>query len=427
MQPTSSPPTSDSLPPGSNLLVPRSNNFVERPWGGTQLRELKALCPIPDQVSVTGAGLGESFELAAFDDDREAAAHPSLCRGAAGAQRRLPDLIREHAAELLGDAWLARYGPCIPLLPKFLNVRQLLSVQGHPPGHTEAYVVVDAEPGATIRLGFSKQIDSAQFGAQLEAGLREQHALAALLGEGSDWHAIQHVLSDWFANRASDPQVVLPLLREHAATLESHAATNASRLLEALKQKYWLVLDSMNEIELTPGQVIYNSNPPRIAANSKHMPAAEVHALGNPEGREFVMLEVRRPGPTLRAWDNVRYPMREVDVSAALNVLNLEATNAEEFIARRQPGNFSGHSISVDSPFFRIEHIEVQAGTSFEFASTDPHCLHVLTGAVEIVTNGETNAIELQSGESAFVPFGVQTWQGRALAQSLHLVKVHLP
>ena len=56
--------------------------------------------------------------------------------------------------------------------------------------------------------------------------------------------------------------------------------------------------------EVTKGSIVFDG--------------AEVHALGNPEGREILALEIRRPGPTFRAWDNVRFPVRDVDVDAAL-------------------------------------------------------------------------------------------------------------
>ncbi len=408
------------------LIITAPNNFVERPWGGTRLRELKALCPLPDQVEVSGSGIGESFELAAFDDDTEAAAHPSAIRDALGDVRLLPQLIREHADELLGAQWVARYGRCIPLLPKFLNVRELLSVQGHPAGHTEAYVVVDAEPGATIRLGFRRDIDPRSFGRELETGLSEQRELAALLGESSEWFAIQRLLAEWFAERGSAPDAVLPSLLESCSRGSADIGTKAAALLDSLKRKYWFVLDSMNEIELAPGQVIYNATPQRIVESTQRTPAAEVHALGNPQRREFVMLEIRRPGPTLRAWDNVRFPMRDTDIGAALDALNLQATHPEEFICTRDTLSGQDRTRSIDSPYFRVEHIEAAEGTSFEVAGGEPHCLHVLTGSVDIDT-GEGAAAMLSQGQSALMPFGVRAWSGRVRAGDLHLVLVYLP
>jgi mannose-6-phosphate isomerase class I len=199
----------------------------------------------------------------------------------------------------------------------------------------------------------------------------------------------------------------------------------AQKLLESLKDVYWHVLDSMNEIPLEPGQVIYNANPQRVTTASGRLPAAEVHALGNPEQREFVLLEVRRPGPTLRAWDNVRFPVRGIDIDSALGALSLEATAPEEFIRPRIPSGASGLTLSVDSPFFRIEHLEVGEGESFELSSADTHVLHVLAGGVELVA--DEAAVSLRRGESAFVPFGVRSYLGRAFGEGVHLVRVSLP
>ncbi|MGI9259670.1 MAG: hypothetical protein ACR2QQ_12615, partial [Gammaproteobacteria bacterium] len=64
----------------AKLLKPLRNNFVERPWGGMQIREFKGLAPLLDQHAISGMGLGEAFEIAAFDDDFEASQHPSLLR-----------------------------------------------------------------------------------------------------------------------------------------------------------------------------------------------------------------------------------------------------------------------------------------------------------------------------------------------------------
>lgn len=407
------------------ILKTAVNNFVERPWGGTRLREFKALCPLPDQAELTGNGLGESFEIAAFDDDPEAAQHPSKVNGGTGGWVSLPRLIRDHAAELLGEKWIRRYGRCIPLLPKFLNVQELLSVQGHPPGHTEAYVVVDAERGATIRLGFRRDIDPDAFRVELEAGRAAQREFADLLGADTKWHSVQRVLADWFAARDSEPGAILPVLSELCThSLTGRTGSQAAARLKSLRTHYWLVLDAMNEVPLQAGQVIYNCNPQRIVAAQQREATAEVHALGNPERRDFIMLEVRRPGPTLRAWDNVRFPMRDIDIDGALGVFNLEATRSEEYICSRAPLGENGHSVSVNSEYFRIEHVEVGPDATFMLRSADAHCLHVLAGAAELETNA--GRITLRAGESALVPIGVGAYTGTTPA-GVHLVKVHLP
>src|SRR5690606_26567170 len=129
------------------------------------------------------------------------------------------------------------------------------------------------------------------------------------------------------------------------------------------------------------------ANPPRITAATGKAASAEVHALGNPEGREILALEVRRPGPTFRAWDNVRFPLRAVDAEAAVGALNLRGTRPEEFIVepRAVPGR-AGVFCSVDGEFFRIEHLRPLPGRPVAVPAEQPHCLHLLAGAVSLET-----------------------------------------
>ncbi len=387
-----------------------------------RLRELKGLCPLPEQPRLTGCGLGESFEIAACDEDEEARAHPSRLRFEDGSELPLPALLARHAAALLGPAWVRRHGGTFPLLPKLLDVKELLSVQGHPAGHTEVYVVIDAEPGATIRLGFNRDLNAAELAAELEDGRGRQRRLLELLA-GIEPQALQSLLQPWFADRRAGLGAVPDLLR---ARCRNGAAGEVEALLEQLKALYWHVLDSMNALPVAGGDVIYNSNPPRIAAG--RLPSAEVHALGNPEGREILALEIRRPGPTFRAWDNVRFPVRPVNVAAAVAALNLRRTEPAEFRVEpvAAPGR-AGVFRSVGTPWFALEHLRPGA-RPVEVAHEAPHCLHVLCGRVELETAAGSPLGPLECGESAIVPIGVGAYRmARAGADDVEVVKVGLP
>src|SRR3954451_2645928 len=64
----------------------------------------------------------------------------------------------------IGEAWFTT-DPPLPILPKFLYTSEKLSVQVHPDGEcgvgkTEMWHILDAEPGARIALGFTKQISA---------------------------------------------------------------------------------------------------------------------------------------------------------------------------------------------------------------------------------------------------------------------------
>jgi mannose-6-phosphate isomerase len=93
---------------------------------------------------------------------------------------RLSDLWSDRAAEIAGQPH-APAAP-FPLLVKFLDCRQLLSIQVHPNdqiarqlgagelGKSEAWVVLDAEPGARIFAGLRQGVTRDQVQRQLEAG-----------------------------------------------------------------------------------------------------------------------------------------------------------------------------------------------------------------------------------------------------------------
>ncbi len=388
-----------------------------------RLRELKGLCPLPDQARLTGFGLGESFEIAACDEDEEARAHPSRLRFEDGSELSLPVLLARHAGTLLGPAWVRRHGANFPLLPKLLDVKELLSVQGHPEGHTEVYVIIDAEPGATMRLGFNRDLDSAALKAELEGGRERQRRLLELLAPGMEPQTVQELLQPWFADRRAGLGAVPDGLR---ARCRPDAAGEVEALLEQLKTLYWRVLDAMNALPVAAGDVVYNANPARIAA--ERPPSAEVHALGNPEGREILALEIRRPGPTFRAWDNVRFPVRPVDVAGAVAALNLRRTLPAEF--RVEPVSVPGRAgvfRSVVTPSFVLEHLRPTAAP-VAVPVEAPHCLHVLCGRIELETAAGVSLGLLECGESAIVPIGVGGYRvSRTGPGEVEVVKVGLP
>src|SRR5712691_5956864 len=55
----------------------------------------------------------------------------------------------------IGEVWFEKDSP---LLVKFLFTTEKLSVQVHPPGKTEMWHVLAAEPGAQIAAGFREEI-----------------------------------------------------------------------------------------------------------------------------------------------------------------------------------------------------------------------------------------------------------------------------
>lgn len=405
----------------SGLIRVQRDNLVERPWGGDWIRRFKG---IPEGEDNRRLPWGEAFEISAFSDDEEAGRYPSRIVFDDGSLADLPALLKAHGRSILGDAFVARYGSCFPLLPKTLDVKELLSVQGHPPGHTEVYIIVDAEPGATLRLGFGRDIDPAILSRELSRGIDAQRRLIQLLGPDADATSMQTIVGPWLAAREAE----LSLIRHELDTIVSpQAADAAASLLRELKQLYWHVLDSMNVIEVEPGQVIHNATPARLLQGEGCEPSAEVHALGNPERREILALEVRRPGPTFRAWDNVRFPRREVDVVAAIEALNLRRTGPGDFLAERRPvPGREGAFVSVESRYFRVEHLMPERSRRVSVPASIPHSLHCVAGAVEIVADDGRSLGSLERGESALVPIGTGAYHVES-AEAADVVRLTLP
>jgi mannose-6-phosphate isomerase class I len=399
------------------LLQPLNDNFVERPWGGLGMRAFKGLS------ASSNARIGEAFEISADDSDGEARRYPSSIRLADGSTLSLPSLLAVHGETLLGAEFVARHGKRWPLLPKTLAVAELLSVQAHPAGNTEVYVIIAADAGATIRLGFSTDVDGAAFEASAAAGRRLQQRLLELCGAALDADELQDLLKPWLAARAATTSALEPGMRPGLGERWDEAAS----VLRALHDLYWEVLDLMNEIQVTPGQVIYNATPPAVAAVRGCARSAEVHALGNTEGREILALEIRKPGPTFRAWDNVRFPLREVDAAAAIAALNLKRTEPAEFVVPRRaiPGR-PGVTCSVDSEDYRLEHLEPTALASVDVPAAEPHSLHALAGAVTVYATDGTVVGRLARGDSALVPIGVGAYRVAADLEPAAVLKAGL-
>jgi mannose-6-phosphate isomerase len=148
-----------------SLLVPlRFHPLLRRYlWGGRRLETLgKKLGPESDYA--------ESWEIVDRGENQSVVAYGAL----AGAT--LGQLVRSHRQELLG-----RHAPerSFPLLFKFLDAHERLSLQVHPddaraaqldpaePGKTEAWVILAADPGSYLYAGLRSGIDLDTFRHEL--------------------------------------------------------------------------------------------------------------------------------------------------------------------------------------------------------------------------------------------------------------------
>lgn len=143
--------------------------FVDKPWGGRKIAGLGRDLPGPPQRPV-----GESWELVDLPGRSSVVADGPL------AGRTLRDLFDSDAASLMGDLRPTPEGG-FPLLVKYLDARENLSVQVHPdaayaaahPGarsKTEALYILDAEPGAVVYRGVKPGVSPQQLRRDAESG-----------------------------------------------------------------------------------------------------------------------------------------------------------------------------------------------------------------------------------------------------------------
>lgn len=167
--------------------------YQERVWGGRGLgsflgRKLPGTTPI-----------GESWELV----DRPEA--QSVADEGPWAGKSLRELMRWHGTELMGPAW--PQGRPFPILVKWLDCRERLSLQVHPPASiaptlggepkTENWYIARAEPGAAVLAGLKPGIDARAFRAALKDNTAESlvHRLPTVKGDSLLIHSgVMHAI-----------------------------------------------------------------------------------------------------------------------------------------------------------------------------------------------------------------------------------------
>lgn len=369
------------------------DNLVERPWGGRLLAALKG-------VEARAGTFGESFELAAAPDDREAAEHPSIVVLDDGSTLPLPELLALAGEALLGEAFVRVHGPRIPLLPKLLDVEGLLSIQAHPRGQPELYVIVEAEPGATLRLGWRDDIDPDALARRLERGRAAHATIAALLDPGP---AAAQVLARELAE-GRDAPTLAAALRDHL-----RPAANLEELRAALDEAIAIhreLVDRLHRLDLARGDVIYNACP--ASPHAREVGSAEIHALGDDLGRRALIFEVRRPGVTYRAWDHLRLPPRPLDIDRALASVSPRASTPAQFRVTPVPQRDQiGVARLVANPAFVVDRLTPTPAHPIELRALAglPASLHGLRGEVELVHAIDRRVLgRLRAGQTLLLP-----------------------
>ncbi len=136
-------------------------------WGGEKIIPFKGL--ISEQKMV-----GESWELSGIEGSESIVAEGEL----SGAT--ITELLNHYGAKLIGAKNYDLFGNEFPLLIKFIDAREDLSIQVHPndeiahlrhntKGKTEMWYVVEADKGAKLRSGFARKVTACEYRKSVEA------------------------------------------------------------------------------------------------------------------------------------------------------------------------------------------------------------------------------------------------------------------
>ena len=140
--------------------------FKERIWGGTKLKHYLNK-PISSEIT------GESWEISTVDNAVSIVSNGDL-KG-----KSLNELLNEFPEALLGKKVYQQFGKQFPLLFKYLDAREDLSIQVHPNdklanerhnsfGKTEMWYVMQADENAKLILGFKEASSPKQYIESIE-------------------------------------------------------------------------------------------------------------------------------------------------------------------------------------------------------------------------------------------------------------------
>lgn len=143
--------------------------FKEKIWGGTKIKTKlnKDFSPL--------SNCGETWELSAVQGNISEVANGPL------AGQLLDSLLEQRPEEILGKRVAKQFGTEFPLLIKFLDAHEDLSVQVHPNdelakarhngfGKTEMWYILQADEGASLIAGFNRPLDKESYKSYFEEG-----------------------------------------------------------------------------------------------------------------------------------------------------------------------------------------------------------------------------------------------------------------
>ncbi|MBC35714.1 MAG: mannose-6-phosphate isomerase [Bacteroidetes bacterium] len=140
----------------------------EKIWGGQKLK--KYYQDIPEDMDK----LGESWILSGVEGDQSEITNGFL------EENELNELVEVYMGDLVGEKNFEKFGNEFPILVKFIDTNDWLSIQVHPDdelakkrkignGKTEMWYILDAERNAQLISGFSKESNREEYLQKLES------------------------------------------------------------------------------------------------------------------------------------------------------------------------------------------------------------------------------------------------------------------
>lgn len=136
--------------------------FKDKIWGGNKIRDFlgKDFAPLPN--------CGETWEISGVKSDVSEVANGEL------AGQSLASLLETYGGSLVGESVYSRFGNEFPLLVKFIDANDDLSIQVHPDdelarvrhnsfGKTEMWYIIQADEGSGLITGFNQPLSESLY------------------------------------------------------------------------------------------------------------------------------------------------------------------------------------------------------------------------------------------------------------------------
>ncbi len=228
--------------------------------------------------------IGESWELADMGEQDSVVANGYL------AGNTISELMETYMEDIVGEGCFKHYGLQFPLLIKYLDINDSLSVQVHPDdetaferfdslGKSEMWYVMDSKPGSVVYMGFKQKVTAEEFYRRCKAGTAQEvmnaihpekgdvfyikagtiHAADAgvMIAEVQESSDITFRLYDW--GREFNPLTARPIHLDDAIDIINFEEYDTANYIRAAKQE---------DIE--------KSNPVRELVTSPEFDASEI-------------------------------------------------------------------------------------------------------------------------------------------------------